>query len=180
MAENANDFMAGRALMTILGIMALVIGFLAWLYLKVFFFSMILLFGIILTIAGILRLATFLFSGLSNNAKRINAAIGIGALILGILVLVFPEVAGITSILLLAIGFLIWGIGLISFGVVGGSDSIMKILNIIFGVLVVACSVIMMIDPTFGGFTFVFFASLALIFVGIEALAVGIIGKPSE
>jgi uncharacterized membrane protein HdeD (DUF308 family) len=93
---------------------------------------------------------------------------------------VFPEVAGITSILLLAIGFLIWGIGLISFGVVGGSDSIMKILNIIFGVLVVACSVIMMIDPTFGGFTFVFFASLALIFVGIEALAVGIIGMPSE
>jgi uncharacterized membrane protein HdeD (DUF308 family) len=75
MAENANEFMASRALMTILGIMALVIGFLAWLYLTVFFFSMILLFGMILTIAGILRLATSLFSGLSNNAKRINVAI---------------------------------------------------------------------------------------------------------
>lgn len=180
MSQNTNQLMASRALMIILGILTLAIGFLAWIYPEAFFFGVIILFGIILTIAGILRLLTGIFAGLSSNAQKVNVATGIGALILGILVLVFPEVAGITTIILLGIGFLIWGIGLLSFGVVADADMVVKIISALFGILVIVCSMLMILDITFGGLTAVIFASLGLIFMGIEALAIGIVGVPAE
>ena len=170
--------MAGRALMVILGIIALAVGFLAWVYPDVFFFSLIILFGAMLTIVGILRLLTGISSGLSSYAQKINMAIGIGALILGILVLVFPEIAGLTSVILLGIGFLIWGIGLLSLGIVADASTIVKILSALFGILVIAFSLIMIVEPTLGGLTFVFFASINLIFMGIDALVAGIVGVP--
>lgn len=180
MSQNVNQSMAGRALMIILGILALAIGFLAWIYPSVFFFSLIILFGIILVIAGILRLLTGIASGLSSNAQKVNVAFGLGTLILGILVLVLPEFAGITSIILIGIGFLIWGIGLLSFGLVADADMVVKIISALFGVLVIVVSMLMILDPTFGGLTFVIFASLGLIFMGIEALVIGILGVPVE
>ena len=181
MATPKKSSTAIRALLVILGVVALVVGFLAWFYPDIFFYSLIFIFGITLTILGILRLATAFPKEQPSNTRKINAAIGVGALILGVLVLVFPEFAGITAVVLLSIGFMIWGIGLVAVqGIASEAGMGMKILSIILGIIVIALSVVMIFYPEVGGFTYVFFASLAFMMIGIEAMAVGIAGVPLE
>jgi len=166
-----------RALEIILGIIALVVGFGAIFFPGAFFVSLIVLFGIAMIAIGILKVATAIPKDAEPTSRKINAAMGIAALVIGILVLVAPYVASVTLIVILSIGFMIWGVGLMVKAFVGPSGTGMKILEFLFGILVLSMSILIIIEPWVGIWTVTFFAAIAFMMIGIQALAVGIAGQ---
>jgi uncharacterized membrane protein HdeD (DUF308 family) len=166
-----------RALEIILGIIALIVGFGAIFFPGVFFVTLIVLFGIAMIAIGIIKLATALPKDAEPTSRKVNAGIGIAALIIGILVLVFPYVASVSLVVILSIGFMIWGVGLMVKGLVGTSGTGMKILEFLFGILVLSMAILMIFYPEVGIYTYTFFAAIAFMMIGIEALAVGIAGQ---
>jgi uncharacterized membrane protein HdeD (DUF308 family) len=72
---------------------------------------------------------------------------------------------------------MIWGVGLMVKAFVGPSGTGMKILEFLFGILVLAMSILIIVEPWVGIWTVTFFAAIAFMMIGIEALAVGIAGQ---
>lgn len=167
-----------RALEIILGIVALAIGILALVFPAGIIVTIAVLFGIALLIIGFLRLATAFSSAHPGSARGANAAIGIIAIIVGLLILFFPTFAGLTFVILLGIGLLIYGIGRIAVGSVASNLSGgLRALVIIFGILIAVFGLIVIFIPAVGVFTYAFFVSIAFLLIGIDALAAGITGS---
>ncbi len=166
---------AYRALEIILGLVALAIGVLALVFPTAVVVTLVVFFGIALVIIGILRLATSVTSGGSTRAA--NAAIGLIALIIGLVILFVPYFATDVLVIFIGIGLLVYGIGRIA---VGGVDRHLsgglRALLIIVGLLVVAFALIIIFFPMVGIYTYAFFVSIALILIGIESIAAGIVG----
>lgn len=140
--------------------------------------TLVVFFGIALLVVGVLRVAT-VSAHLEPAARTANAITGVLAIVVGILILVFPGVSTVTLAFLLGIGMLIWGIGRI---VVGSTESEfrggMRALLIVLGILLVVFSGIIIAEPVIGIYTYAFFASLAFFVIGIDSLASGIAGIP--
>ncbi|MCW4023540.1 MAG: DUF308 domain-containing protein [Candidatus Bathyarchaeota archaeon] len=168
-----------RVLEIILGIFALAVGILALIYPTITVVTLVVLFGIALIAVGILRLATAYTSQLPDSARSSNAVIGVIALIVGLLVVFFPEFATISLTILIGIGLLIYAIGRL---VVGGAatnlNGALRALIILFGILVAVFALIVIFFPVVGIFTYAFFVSLALILIGMDSIASGIVGIP--
>jgi uncharacterized membrane protein HdeD (DUF308 family) len=134
-------------------------------------------FGIALVIIGILRLATSATSTWGGSTRAANAAIGLIALIIGLVILFVPYFATDVLVIFIGIGLLVYGIGRIA---VGGVDRHLsgglRALLIIVGLLVVAFALIVIFFPIVGIYTYAFFVSLAFILIGIESMAAGIVG----
>ncbi|MGD6850625.1 MAG: DUF308 domain-containing protein [Candidatus Bathyarchaeia archaeon] len=167
-----------RALEIILGIIALVAGFLALFYPAAVIVTLVVFFGIIIFIIGIFRLATAGSSSwLPGGSRGTNAAIGIILIIIGLLILFFPLLATATIAILLGIGLLIYGIGRIIVGV--GAHNMnggVRGLLIVLGILIAIFGFIVIFFPVLGVWTYAFFVSIAFILIGIDALAAGAAG----
>lgn len=166
-----------RAVEIILGIAALIIGAVALAFPIATVVSIVLFFGIALFVIGILRLATGTSADWLPDANRkTNIAIGILAVIIGLVIMFAPFFS--TEIIIILIGFalLIYGVGRM---VVGGAVNMnggLRALLIIFGLIVAAFGLIVIFFPAIGAYTYAFFVSLAFIIIGIDALASGISG----
>ncbi len=167
-----------RALEIILGIIALVAGFLALFYPTAVVVTLVVFFGIIILVIGILRLATAGSSSwLPGGSRGTNAAIGIILIIIGLLILFFPLPATVTIAILLGIGLLIYGIGRIVVGI--GAKNMnggVRALLILLGILIAVFGLIAIFFPVIGVYTYAFFVSIAFILIGIDALAAGATG----
>jgi len=169
---------AYRTLEIILGLVALAIGVLALIFPEGVVVTIVVLFGIALLIVGFLRLATSFSSNNPSSARGANALIGIVAIILGLLILVFPTFATISLVVLIGIGLLIYGIGrVIVGGVASNMSGGLRAIVILFGILTAVFGLIIIFIPTVGIFTYAFFVSIAFLLIGIDALAAGIAGK---
>lgn len=168
---------AYRALEIALGIVALAVGILALVFPTAVVVTIVVLFGIALLIIGVLRLATAYSSHFPSSARTINAIVGAVAIIVSLLILVFPTFATLYFVVLIGIGLLIYGIGRI---VVGGAannlNSGLRGLIVVFGVIVVAFALIVIFFPVVGILTYAFFVSLSLLLIGVDSIASGIIG----
>lgn len=166
-----------RAVEIILGIFALIVGVLALIYPIATVVTIVFFFGLAIFIIGILRLATGASSKwLPGTSRKTNAAIGIIAIILGLIIMFAPFFSAQIIIILIGFALLIYGIGRI---VVGGAAPMtggMRALLIIFGLIVAVFGLMVIIFPALGAFTYAFFVSLALIVIGIDAIASGIAG----
>jgi uncharacterized membrane protein HdeD (DUF308 family) len=167
-----------RAVEIILGIFALIVGVLALVYPITTVVTIVFFFGLAIFVIGILRLATGASADwLPGTSRKTNAAIGIIAIILGLIIMFAPFFSAQVIIILIGFGILIYGIGRI---VVGGAAPMtggMRALLIIFGLIVAVFGLIVIIFPAIGAFTYAFFVSLALIVIGIDAIASGIAGS---
>ncbi len=171
---------AYRAVEIVLGIIALVVGLLALFFPTAVVVTLVVLFGIALLAIGILKIASALTMGSAYRSSRTtNAIIGIVALIIGIVILFFPFFATATIVILIGFGFLVYGLGRL---VIGGAASNLsggiRALMILFGLLVAIFGIIIILFPAIGVYTYAFFVSLALILIGIDAIASGAAGLP--
>lgn len=170
---------AYRALEIILGLVALSIGVLALVFPTAIFVTLVVFFGIALIIVGILRLATAASSDwLMQAIRKINAVIGILAIIFGVIILFVPLFATEVLIILIGFGLLIYGIGRIVVGTTAGRylSGGLRVFLILAGVLIVVFSLITIFFPVVGIITYAVFVSLAFILIGIDSLATGIAG----
>jgi uncharacterized membrane protein HdeD (DUF308 family) len=171
---------AYRAIEIILGIIALAAGILALFFPTAVVVTLVVFFGIALMLVGILRIASAVTSGgMYGSTRTTNAIIGFVALIIGILILFFPFFATDIIVILIGFGFLVYGLGRL---VIGGAASNLsgglRALMILFGILVAVFGVIIILFPVVGVWTYAFFVSLALIVIGVDSLASGIVGVP--
>jgi uncharacterized membrane protein HdeD (DUF308 family) len=169
-----------RAMEIVLGVVALTIGFLALVYPAVFIVSLVVLFGLALMVIGILRLATILPSKeLSGTARKTNAVIGVAAVAIAAITLVFPVLATEALVILIGLGLLIYGVGRM---LIGGAarrlNSGFRGLMVILGILVVAFSIVVIFFPVIGVYTYAFFIAIEFMLIGIDSLASGIAGVP--
>ena len=83
------------------------------------------------------------------------------------------------QIIIIFIGFalLIYGVGRIVVGGAAPMSGGMRALLIIFGLIVAVFGLIVIFFPAIGAYTYAFFVSLALIVIGIDAIASGISGS---
>lgn len=170
---------AYRAIEIILGIIALAAGILALFFPTAVVVTLVVFFGIALLAIGVLRIASALSSGMHGSTRTTNAIIGVVALIIGLVILFFPTFATETIVILIGFGFLIYGLGRL---VIGGAASNLsgglRALMILLGILVAIFGVVIIIFPVVGVYTYAFFVSLALIVIGVDSLASGIVGIP--
>jgi uncharacterized membrane protein HdeD (DUF308 family) len=167
-----------RAIEIILGVVALILGILALVYPIATVVTIVFFFGLALFIIGILRLATGASSEwLPGASRKTNIAIGIIAIILGLIIMFAPFFSAQIIIILIGFGILIYGIGRIVVGGAAPMSGGMRALLIIFGLIVAVFGLMVIIFPAIGAFTYTFFVSLALIVIGIDAIASGIAGS---
>lgn len=169
---------AYRALEIILGIVAIAVSVLTLIYPALAITTIVFLFGIALIIIGFLRLGTAAFShGLPDSARAANIVIGILAVIIAAVVLLYPGLATVTLVFLLAVALLIYGVGRIAVGGVAGNLSgWLRALLIVMGILMMVFAVLVIIFPAIGIVTLAIFVSLGFLFLGIDSLATGIAG----
>jgi uncharacterized membrane protein HdeD (DUF308 family) len=166
---------AYRAIEIILGIIALAAGILALIYPGAVVVSLVVFFGIILTVVGIFRVATAVF--LPPGARWANATIGILALVFGILILVAPFFATEILIIFLGVALLIYGAGRVAVGVSAKALSGgMRTLLILLGLIVLILGIVVIFFPAIGVYTYAFFVSIAFLLIGIDAIASGVAG----
>jgi uncharacterized membrane protein HdeD (DUF308 family) len=82
-------------------------------------------------------------------------------------------------VIFIGIGLLIYGIGRIAVG--GAASNLsggLRALLIIVGILIAVFALIIIFVPVIGVYTYAFFVSIALILIGIDSLASGIVGSP--
>ena len=169
---------AYRAIEIILGLVALIVGVLALFFPTAVVVTLVVFFGIALLIIGVLRLATAASSGwLASSTRKTNAAIGILAIIIGIIILFVPLFVTEVLVILIGFGLLIYGIGRIAAGVAGHMNGGLRALLILVGILIVVFSLIVIFFPIVGIITYAFFVSITFILIGIESLASGILGS---
>jgi uncharacterized membrane protein HdeD (DUF308 family) len=176
--ESRNVSTGYRVLEIILGIFAIGISVYTLIYPAAAAVSLVFVFGIALLVVGILRIGTGAFSGgIPDSARSANVVIGVLAVIVGALVLVYPGIATVTLILLLAIALLVYGLGRVAFGGLAGNLSGgLRALLVIMGILMIIFAALVMIYPSIGVVTLGLFISLAFLFIGIDSLAAGIGG----
>ena len=166
-----------RALEIILGIIALAIGILALVFPTGIIVTIVVLFGIALLLIGIFRVATAASHRLPPGARGANAAIGILAIVFGILILVAPYFATLAVAILLGIALLIYGAGRIAVGASAPMSGGMRALLILLGLLVLILGIIIIFFPAIGVYTYAFFVSIAFLLIGIDAIASGLSGR---
>ncbi len=167
---------AHRALEILLGIAALAIGVLALVFPAAVVVTLVVFFGIGLLVIGVLRLATAATFDLPGPARTSNAVIGILAIVVSLLILVFPGFATVSFVVLIGIGILIYGVGrIIVGGVASRLPSGLRGLVVAFGILVAFFGIVVIVFPVVGVLTYAFFVSLAMLLIGVDSIATGLV-----
>jgi len=110
--------------------------------------------------------------------RKINIAIGILTLIFGLVILFVPLFATEVLVILIGLGLLIYGVGRIAVG--GSAKNLsggLRGLLIIVGLLIAVFSLIVILFPVVGIYTYAFFVSIEFLLIGIDSLAAGIVGS---
>ncbi len=167
-----------RILEVILGFVAVIIGFTVLGYPGLTIATITFLLGLGLFFAGMFRLVWGLAARhVSGNARITAIFMGLLAIVIAIVVMVYPLLAATTVVFLIAIGILFYGIGRIAIGATEGKLSGgFRGLLIASGVLMVILSVTVIIYPGFGITLLAVLLAIALIVIGFESIAAGVVG----
>ncbi|MFQ5919525.1 MAG: DUF308 domain-containing protein [Thermoplasmata archaeon] len=103
--------------------------------------------------------------------RALFAVLGILIIILGILVLVFPDLGFTLILILFGIGLIFVALFAIVVGTQGGYPGWLRALSLIIGVLVIVLVILIIVFPDLGLFLQTLFLALGLILLGIQAIA---------
>ena len=168
-----------RVLEIVLGIASLIAGIWVLIYPGIAVLTLILLLSIGLIFLGWRDVAIGVMGKiLPTWLRAANIVLGILAFVLSVLVIVSPGLGQLTLILILYIALFVRGVAGISMGAAGKMFSTpIRAASIGVGVLAIILAIIDLAVPAIGIATLIFLFSFALVFTGIEAIAVGIIGR---
>ncbi len=140
--------------------------------------TLVVILSVGLILAGIRSLSLWGYGGMARNHRTLSAVWGVLAIIFGIIVALFPGLALLTLIELFAIGLLIYGIGRFSLAMsLKATSSGMRALIVVVGVLDIILSVAVLALPGVALLTLAFLLGVGLLFIGIEMLISGVIGR---
>jgi uncharacterized membrane protein HdeD (DUF308 family) len=183
------EFMEGktptwfRVLTIVLGILGLIAGILVLVFSEVGLATLIIVMAIGLLSLGITRLGMSIAEpGLPGWLRALGVVVGILALILWVLVLVFPGFGTFLLIAFLAMGLIFHGIDRLSAdGMNQDAPGWSRGLAIVAGVLLMVFGILVIVFPVgLGAFSAVVFLSIALIIGGLSAIASGVAGVPTS
>lgn len=168
-----------RALEIVLGIASLIAGIWVLIYPGIAVLTLILLLSLGLIFLGWRDVALGIMSKiLPTWLRAANIVLGILAFVLSVLVIVSPGLGQLTLILILYIALFVRGVAGISMGAAAKMFSTpLRAASIAVGVLAIILAIIDLAIPSIGIATLIFLFSFGLVFTGIEAIAVGIIGR---
>ncbi len=103
--------------------------------------------------------------------RALYIILGIVAIILGILVLVFPDLGTTLLLILFGIGLIFIALFAIVLGAQSGYPGWLRALSLIIGILVIALIITIIFVPDLGLFLQILFLGIGLILLGIQAIA---------
>ncbi|MEX2723661.1 MAG: DUF308 domain-containing protein [Candidatus Freyarchaeota archaeon] len=141
-----------RALLVILGLVAIMFAVAVWLYYTVAIFTMILLFAFSLTSIGLVGVSVGLENkGLTSGWRILWLTLGIISLAIAVIVIAFPLIGISILIILLGVGLLFNGFsGIIQGALDSELDTGYRALLLPFGILIVIASFFILLNPTLG------------------------------
>ncbi len=141
-----------RALLAILGLMAITFAVAVWLFYTVAIFTMILLFAFSLLIVGLVGVSVGLEDKeLPSEWRVLWLVLGITSLVIAVIVIVFPLIGISILIILLGVGLLFNGFnGIIQGAFDSDLDTGYRALLLFFGILIVTASFFILLNPTLG------------------------------
>jgi uncharacterized membrane protein HdeD (DUF308 family) len=167
-----------RALRVVVGFIAIATGVIVFVMPGLGVLTLLLLLSFALIFMGVARIAHSVVAKLwSKGHRALHAVAGVVALILGILVLIFPVLGAGTLVFLLAFALMAYGIVSL---IVGGSivahllPKSARALLVIVGALSILFSFIIMVFPGIGILTMVVMLSVSLLLNGVESIISGI------
>ena len=170
-----------RVLMIILGVLGLAAGILILVFPDIGIATLIILTAVGLLFLGISRLgASISEPGLPGWLRALGIVVGVLAIILWVIVLIYPAFGAALLIAFLAVGLIFHGIDRISVdGMNQSAAGWSRGLAVVAGVLLIIFGILVLLFPSgFGLFTAVVFFSIALIIAGLSAIASGVAGRP--
>ncbi|MFQ5919527.1 MAG: HdeD family acid-resistance protein [Thermoplasmata archaeon] len=170
-----------RVLTIVLGILGLIAGVLVLLFPEISILTLVIVMAVGLLFLGLSRLGISIAEpGLPGWLRALGIVVGIIAIILWILVLVFPGFGVALLIAFLAVGLIFHGIDRVSVdGMNQDAPGWSRGLAIVAGVLLIIFGILVILFPGgFGVLTVVLFLSIGLIIAGLSAIASGVAGIP--
>jgi uncharacterized membrane protein HdeD (DUF308 family) len=171
-----------RAIEVIAGIILVILSFNIWGYPLAAGVSVIYIFGLALIILGTVRMGTGIFeTSLGTGTRALVVILGILLLFIGFYAIMYPAGGALTLIYFFAFGLMLAGIDLIVRAAAGlpGPDTPewVRYLSIAAGIFALLIGFIALLYPGFGAALLFILISLALLVLGIELIAYGIIGR---
>ena len=117
---------------------------------------------------------------MSTGRRALWIILGITAMILSIVVLVYPGIGIATLIVLLSVGMLSAGFMLMAIGFLAENTSgVIRALLVIVGLISLALSIMVLVYPGLGTATLIILLSIEVIVMGAGAIGSGLIGGQS-
>lgn len=167
-----------RALDIVFGLIAIILSVVVLVYQDLAILTMIFVLSIVLLVVGIARIFGGIFAKyLSDGMRAVNVGIGILALVLGAIALLYTDLATQVLIYILSFALLLNGIARL---VIGGFarllPSWLRGLLTVVGLLTIILSVVVFVSPAFGELTLVLILSITFLLNGIARIVSGITG----
>jgi len=172
--NHSNSFKAIRAAQIVLGAIAIVLSIAIIADPALGIGVLIFLLSITIIVAGIERLAVGVHPHLTKSSRIGNIVLGVIAIGLGILVIVFPLLAALFLVTLLSVGLFFIGIARIIQGI--GNKNISRwsrALLVGVGILSLAISFIVIAHPISGIIILTIILAINLLIIGIESIVHG-------
>ncbi len=175
-----NGEMSGgiRALWIILGIAAIALSIAVIFYPGLGIGTLLILLSIGIMIGGFMLFGAGVLDSRKSGWKRwLMVIVGLLAVALSIVVLVYPGIGTATLIFILAIEVMVVGIGAIAQGATGDQSGWIRALLVILGFLIIGFGFAVIVWPGVAAATLVILLSISLLLIGIMGIAKGIAGE---
>jgi len=167
-----------RALDIVFGLIAVILSVVVLVYQELAILTMIFVLSIVLLVVGIARIFGGIFATyLSDGMRAVNVGIGILALVLGVIALIYTDLTTQVLIYILSLALLLNGIARLAIGGFARAfPGWLRGLLVVVGLLTIALSVFVFVSPGLGFLALVLMLSFTFLFNGIARIVQGITG----
>jgi len=167
-----------RALEIVTGLLSIVAGAIVLGFPGLGVATLVILLSIGLIFMGVRSIAPAGFRSLSSGLKVLSVISGIMALIIAVLVVLFPGYGVLTLLVFVSFGLIVYGVGRISLTyMLKATAGWIRGMSVAAGVIAIILSVIVLLLPGLALLTFAAVLSVALLVSGVEMIISGAIGR---
>jgi uncharacterized membrane protein HdeD (DUF308 family) len=167
-----------RAFDVIFGLIAVVLSVVVLAYQELAILTMIFVLSIVLLVTGIARIFTGIFAKyLSDKIRALNFGVGMVAMVLSIVTLLYPNLTTQVLIYILSIVLLLNGVARLAIG--GFARAFPKLIRgffVVVGILTIVLSAVVFVSSDFGFLALILMLSLTFMFNGIARIVQGVTG----